>query len=58
MPDPWGAFYSNDDMDDDIEPKMQGDAEGERAVRGILLGAFWGGIIWVVGFMVWWAWIS
>lgn len=41
-----------------MNPKLQGDAEGEKAVSGILLGVFLGGIIWTVGIMVWWAWVS
>ena len=41
-----------------MNPKLQGDEDGERAVRGILLGVFLGISIWAVAIMVWWAWVS
>ena len=43
---------------DNIKPKFQGDAEGEKSVQGMILGAFLGLILWAVGLMIWWAWIS
>ena len=41
-----------------MNPKLQGDPEGEKAVRGMLLGACLGLILWTIGVMVWWTWIS